>query len=49
MNNNDFWYELIKKYYGMRLYSDTDLDVFVPGYITEEQKQEIISGKKTTA
>lgn len=39
----NFWYELIKEYYNMNLYSDEDLDVFIPGYITEKQKEEIIS------
>ena len=46
---NNFWYGLIKKYYLMDLYSDKDLDVFVPEYITEEQKAEIIASKKATA
>ena len=44
---NNFWYGLIKEYYKLELYSDKDLDVFVPGYITEEQKAEIIASKKT--
>ena len=42
---DNFWYRLIKEYYRMELYSDSDLDVFVPGYITEEQKAEIIASK----
>lgn len=45
--SNDFWYELIKEYYNLGLYSDEDLDIFVRSkYITEEQKQEIINSKK---
>ena len=45
--NNNFWYELIKEYYNMYLYTDEDLDVFVRSkFITEEQKQEMINSKK---
>lgn len=45
--NNNFWYELIKEYYNMDLYTDEDLDIFVRSkYITEEQKQEMINSKK---
>ena len=43
---NSFWYKIIKKYYLMDLYADEDLDVFVPYYISEEQKQEMINSKK---
>ena len=44
--NNNFWYELIKEYYNMDLYTDEDLDIFVRSkYITEEQKQEMINSK----
>ena len=43
--NNNFWYELIKEYYNMNLYTDEDLNVFVPYFISEEQKQEIINSK----
>lgn len=43
---NSFWYNIIKKYYLMDLYTDKDLDIFVPGYISEEQKQEMINKKK---
>ena len=40
------WYELIKKYYFMGLYTVSDLDLFVKvNWITEEQKQEIIASK----
>ena len=40
------WYELIKRYYMMGLYTESDLDVFVQvSWITEEQKQEIIASK----
>lgn len=43
---NNFWYELIKEYYNMDLYTDEDLDIFVRSkYITEEQKQEMINLK----
>ncbi len=44
--NNIFWYELIKEYYNMGLYTDEDLNIFVPYFITEEQKQEIINTNK---
>ena len=43
--SNNFWYELIKEYYNMDLYTDEDLNVFVPYYISEEQKQEMINRK----
>lgn len=40
------WYELIKRYYMMGLYTESDLDLFVQvSWITEEQKQEIIASK----
>ena len=40
------WYELIKKYYMMGLYTESDLDLFVQvSWITAEQKQEIIESK----
>ena len=42
------WYELIKKYYIMGLYIESDLDLFVQvNWITEVQKTEIITSKKT--
>lgn len=40
------WYELIKRYYMMGLYTGSDLDLFEQvSWITEEQKQEIIASK----
>ena len=40
------WYELIKRYYMMGLYTESDLDLFVQvSWITDEQKQEIILSK----
>ena len=40
------WYDLIKRYYMMGLYTESDLDLFVQvSWITEEQKQEIIDSK----
>lgn len=40
-------YELIRKYYLMGIYSDSDLDLFKNGkLITEEQFQEIKEAKK---
>ena len=40
------WYELIKKYYLMGLYTESDLVLFVQvSWITEEQKQEIMTSK----
>ena len=39
-------YELIKRYYMMGLYTESDLDLFEQvSWITEEQKQEIIASK----
>ena len=40
------WYTLIKEYYSVGLYIESDLDLFVKvNWITEEQKQEIIASK----
>ena len=40
------WYDLIKRYYMMGLYTESDLDLFVQvSWITVEQKQEIIASK----
>ena len=40
------WYELIKRYYMMGLYTESDLDLFVQvSWITEEQKQKIMVSK----
>ena len=40
------WYELIKRYYMIGLYTESDLNLFLQvGWITEEQKQEIIAYK----
>ena len=40
------WYELIKRYYMIGLYTESDLGLFVQvSWITEEQKQEIIASK----
>ena len=40
------WYELIKRYYIIGLYTESDLDLFVQvSWITEEQKQEIMASK----
>ena len=40
------WYELIKRYYMMGLYTESDLDLFAQvSWITVEQKQEIIESK----
>lgn len=39
--------DLIARYYDDGIYSEADLAVFVAaGYLTEEQKQKIISGRK---
>ena len=43
---DNFWYGIIKEYYKIGLYNDSDLEPFVQvGYITEEQKAEIIASK----
>lgn len=40
------WYTLIKEYYNMGLYTESDLNLFIKvNWITEEQKQEIIASK----
>lgn len=44
--NKEFFRELIEEYYNKDLYTDEDLNVFVPYYISEEQKQEMINSKK---
>ena len=38
---------LVIEYYGLGLYTDKDLELFVPDYLTEEEKQELIKNKKT--
>jgi len=43
MDDNKFWFELIKGYYNKRLYTDSDLDLFVQGdMITTDEKATII-------
>lgn len=40
------WYDLIKQYYLMGLYTDENLDLFVlVGYITSDQEAEIKTAK----
>ncbi|MBN1075984.1 XkdX family protein [Clostridium botulinum] len=40
----NFWFNLIKDYYNLKLYNNEDLGLFVKvQYITEEEKQEIIT------
>lgn len=42
----NFWFNLIRDYYNLKLYNNDDLDLFVKvKYITEEQKLMIINGK----
>ncbi|AQS09697.1 hypothetical protein CLOBY_18280 [Clostridium saccharobutylicum] len=49
MNDNNFWYEIIKQYYRLGLYTSSDLDVFVQAkWITEDEKAEIIGNKTQT-
>lgn len=39
-------YPFIKEYYELKLYSESDLDIFVKAkMITEEEKQEIINSR----
>ena len=38
---------LVIEYYGLRLYTDKDLELFVPDYLKKEKKQELIKNKKT--
>lgn len=41
-------YNIIKDYYNINLFNNNSLELFVKvGWITEEQKQEIISNKAT--
>ncbi|WP_252241691.1 XkdX family protein [Clostridium sp. ZBS18] len=40
----NFWFNLIKDYYNLKLYNKDDLDLFVKvKYITEEEKTTIVS------
>ncbi|MBW6408471.1 XkdX family protein [Clostridium weizhouense] len=40
----NFWFNLIKDYYNLKLYNNEDLDLFVKvKYITDEQKTTIIN------
>lgn len=40
----NFWFNLIRDYYNLKLYNNEDLDLFVKvKYITEEQKEKIIN------
>lgn len=41
-------YNLIKEYYKLNLFNDNSIELFAKvGWITEEQKQEIIASKAT--
>ncbi|MBY7009440.1 XkdX family protein [Clostridium botulinum] len=42
----NFWFNLIKDYYNLKLYNNEDLDLFVKvKYITEEQKLMIVNNR----
>lgn len=44
------WFDLIKKYYLMGLYTDSDLDLFQSvAYITADQEAEIKAAKTSTS
>jgi uncharacterized XkdX family phage protein len=44
--DDDFWYGVIKEYYGLGLYTADDLEPFIKiGWITSEQKTEIVANK----
>lgn len=36
---------LVIEYYNLGLYTDKDLELFVPDYLTEEERQELIKSK----
>ncbi|NFN94937.1 MULTISPECIES: XkdX family protein [unclassified Clostridium] len=43
----NFWFNLIKDYYNLKLYNNEDLDLFVKvKYITEEQKLMIVNNNR---
>ena len=40
---DNFWFGIIKEYYGLGLYNDKDLDLFVEGnLITSDEKASIL-------
>ncbi|MCP9357363.1 XkdX family protein [Liquorilactobacillus satsumensis] len=44
------WFPLIKEYYLMGLYTDTQLDIFVnASWITADQRSEMIEAKSETS
>lgn len=45
--DKEFIKGLVIEYYNLRLYTDEDLELFTPDYLTEEEKQELIKNKKT--
>ena len=47
--DKEFIKGLVIEYYGLGLYTDEDLELFVPDYLTEEEKNDLISKNKATA
>ena len=48
MNDDNFWFGIIKEYYNLGLYTSSDLDIFVQGgMITTDEKASIL-GTNTT-
>ena len=43
--DKEFIKGLVIEYYGLGLYTDEDLEVFVPDYLSEEERQELIKNK----
>ena len=43
--DKEFIKGLAIEYYGLGLYTDDDLEVFVPDYLSEEERQELIKNK----
>ena len=45
---DNFWYGIIKEYYGLGLYAVSDLDTFVQAkWITADEKTEIVKTNTT--
>lgn len=40
--DKEFIKKLVIEYYGLGLYTDEDLKLFVPNYLSEEERQELI-------
>ena len=43
--DKEFIKGLVIEYYGLGLYTDDDLELFVPDYLSEEERQRLINCK----